>query len=255
MRIPNYYAITSIVSFRIKDFIKEYNYTIISPLVNTLIFVIIFSTIDNYYSITMNNMSFLKFLIPGLILIAVVQTTFDYSSATLINMKQIGSFDDFLMAPITRMEIFFSFLISTVIIGLFIGLLNYFILSFFIGLHLLEIFFSLYYLIVVALIFSSLGCIIGFLAYKWDTQSTISNFLITPINLLSGTFFSISAVPDSLKFLFIYNPYYYVVSNFRLAFYNNFEYDNYANIFIFIFVLLFITFSGYIFYSGLKVIK
>ena len=61
MRVSNYYAITIIVNFRIKDFIKEYNYTIISPIVNTLLFVIIFSAIDNYYSITMNNMSFLKF--------------------------------------------------------------------------------------------------------------------------------------------------------------------------------------------------
>ena len=255
MRISNYYAISAIIHFRIKDFIKEYNYTIISPLVNTLIFVIIFSAIDSYYSITMNNMSFLKFLIPGLILIAVVQTSFDYTSTTLINMKQIGSFDDFLMAPINRVEIYFSFIISSVIIGLFIGLLNYFLLSLFIGFHLLEIFFFLYYLILVTLIFSSLGCLIGFITYKWDTQSTISNFFITPINLLSGTFFSISVVPESLKFLFIYNPYYYVVSNFRSSFYNSFEYDPFTNVFIFIFVVLFVFSSGYIFYYGFKVIK
>ena len=255
MRIFNFYAINTIIYFRIKDFIKEYNYTIISPLVNTLLFVIIFSAIDNYYSITMNNMTFLKFLIPGLILITVVQTSFDYTSTTLINMKQIGSFDDFLMAPITRMEIFTSFMISSVIIGLFIGFLNYFILLFFIGLHFLDIFFFLYYLIIVTLIFSAFGCTVGFLAYKWDTQSTISSFLITPINLLSGTFFSVSVVPESFKFLFTYNPYYYVVTNFRSVFYNNFEYDIFANTFIFIFVLLILICSGYIFYSGTKVIK
>ena len=128
MPIGSFYSVNTIIFFRVKDFIKEYNYTIISPLVNTLIFVIIFSTIDSYYSIFMDNMSFFEFLIPGLILITVVQTSFDYSSATLIHMKQIGNFDDFLMAPISRLEIFLSFLISTVIVGLFIGLLNYFIL-------------------------------------------------------------------------------------------------------------------------------
>jgi len=255
MRVSNYYAITIIVNFRIKDFIKEYNYTIISPIVNTLLFVIIFSAIDNYYSITMNNMSFLKFLIPGLILMTVVQTSYDFSSTALINMKQIGSFEDFLMAPINRVEIFISFIISSLIIGIFVGLLNYIILSFFIGFHQLEIFFFLYYLIVVALVFASLGCVIGFLTYKWDTQSTISNFLITPINLLSGTFFSISVVPESFKFLFIYNPYYHVVSNFRETFYNNFEYDKFTNTYIFIFVISILFFSGFIFNSGFKVIK
>ena len=94
-----------------------------------------------------------------------------------------------------------------------------------------------------------------FLAYTWDTQSTVSNFFVTPINLLSGTFFSINVLPDSLKFLFIYNPYYYVVNNFRSAFYNKFEFDLYIDLSIFFFVLITLIVTAYIFFKGYKVIK
>ena len=109
--------------------------------------------------------------------------------------------------------------------------------------------------ILVALIFSSLGCFIGFITYKWDTQSTISNFFITPINLLSGTFFSVNAVPESFKFLFIYNPYYYNVNNFRSTFYNKFEFNLFINVSVFCFVLISLIFTAYIFFKGFKVIR
>ena len=255
MRNFSYYAIITIIKFRIREYFSEYQYTIIAPLINTILFVIIFSTIDSYYALKMNDQSFIEFLIPGLILMTVVQESYDNSSATLVNMKQIGSFDDYLTAPISRIEIFLSFLISSIIIGIFLAIVNYIVLSLFINFESIDIIYFLYYLIVAIVFFSSLGCLIGFLAYTWDTQSTISNFFVTPINLLSGTFFSINVLPDSLKFLFIYNPYYYIVNNFRLSFYNKFEFELYINILVFFFVLISLIFTAYIFFKGFKVIK
>jgi len=251
----SFYAIITIIKFRIKEYFSEYHYSIISPLINTILFVIIFSTIDNYYSLKMNEQSFIEFLIPGLILMTVVQESYDNSSVTLVNMKQIGSFNDFLTAPISRIEIFLSFVISSIIIGVFLGFINYLVLSLFINLEIIQIKYFLYYLTIAIIFFSSLGCLIGFLSYTWDTQSTISNFFVTPINLLSGTFFSINVLPDSLKFLFVYNPYYYIVNNFRSSFYNRFEFDFYINISVFCFVLISLFFTAFIFFKGFKVIK
>ena len=249
------YAIITIIQFRIKEYFIEYHYSIIAPLINTILFVIIFSTIDSYYALKMNEQSFIEFLIPGLILMTVVQESYDNSSATIVNMKQIGSFNDFLTAPISRIEIFLSFLISSIIIGIFLGIINYLILSLFINFETIEIKYFLYYLTIAIIFFASLGCLIGFLSYTWDTQSTISNFFVTPINLLSGTFFTINVLPDSLKFLFIYNPYYYIVNNFRSSFYNRFEFDFYINILVFCFVLISLFFTAFIFFKGFKVIK
>ena len=251
----SFYAIITIIKFRIKEYFSEYHYSIIAPLINTILFVIIFSTIDNYYALKMNDRSFIEFLVPGLILMTVVQESYDNSSVTLINMKQIGSLDDYLMAPITRIEIFLSFLISSIIIGVFLAVVNYIVLSLFINFETIDIIFFIYYLLVAIIFFSSLGCLIGFLSYTWDTQSTVSNFIVTPISLLSGTFFSINVLPDSLKFLFTYNPYYYVVNNFRSSFHNKFEFDLYIDLVIFFFVLIILIVTACIFFKGYKVIK
>ena len=78
----------------------------------------------------------------------------------------------------------------------------------------------------------------GFLAYRWDTISTVSNFFVSPINFLSGTFFSINALPENIKYILLYNPYYYLISYFRNSFYIDAKVDYYVNTIIFIFVFL-----------------
>ena len=181
-------------------------YPILAPLTSNILFVIIFSTIDRYYSLSNEGLSFMQFLIPGLIIMVVAQESFDNTSVSIVNSKQIGSFDDFLMAPLSRVEIFIAYLISQIFIGLFLGIINFIILSFFISYNFFSLISFVYYLVLVIIFFSSLGSLIGFLAYRWDTISTVSNFFVSPINFLSGTFFSISALPDEFKYILLYNP-------------------------------------------------
>ena len=116
----NFFAIFTIVKFRIREFLYEYNYSILAPLISNLLFVIIFSTIDRFYSLSDKGMSFIDFLVPGLIIMIVAQESFDNPSVSIINSKQIGSFDDFLLAPLSRLEIFVSYILSQIIIGLII---------------------------------------------------------------------------------------------------------------------------------------
>ena len=242
----SYFAIFTIVKFRLREFFFEYHYSVLSPIINNLLFVFIFSTIDRYYSLSENGVSFIEFLIPGLIIMSVAQESYDNPSASLINSKQIGSFNDFLMAPISRVEIYISYLVSQIIIGIFLGTINFIILS---------IFMFLYYLILVIIFFSSLGCIVGFLAFNWDTQSSFSTFFIIPLNFLSGTFFSINALSDSYKIIFLYNPYYYIVSSFRNSFYYDFQFRLFQNTIIFIFVFFVFLLAVFVFYKGYKLIK
>ena len=136
----NFFAIFTIVKFRIKEFTNEYHYSILAPLTSNLLFVIIFSTIDRFYSLSNDNISFIEFLIPGLIIMVVAQESFDNPSVSMINSKQIGSFDDFLVAPLSRVEIFVAYLISQIFIGLFIAIINFLILSYFISYNYFSIF-------------------------------------------------------------------------------------------------------------------
>ena len=251
----NFFAIFTIVKFRIREFLYEYNYSILAPLISNLLFVIIFSIIDRYYSLSFGTITFIDFLVPGLIVMTVAQESFDNPSVSIINSKQIGSFDDFLLAPLSRVEIFIAYIISQIVIGVILGLINFAILSYFISFNYFSIFSFVYFLTLVIIFFTSIGSVVGFLAYRWDTQSTVSNFLISPINFLSGTFFTINSLPENLQVILLYNPYYYIISFFRDSFYIKTEMNLYLNFIIIVFISVIFFISGYIFYRGYNVIK
>ena len=251
----NFFAIFTIVKFRIREFLYEYNYSILAPLISNLLFVIIFSTIDRFYLLSFESITYIDYLVPGLIVMTVAKESFDNPAVSIINSKQIGSFDDFILAPLSRIEIFVAYILSQIFIGLILGSINFIILSYFISINYFSLMSFVYYLTIVVILFASIGCAVGFLAYRWDTQSTVSNFIISPINFLSGTFFSINALSENFKVILIYNPFYYIISFFRESFYIKGDIDFFLNSLIVIFVLFILFISGYIFYRGYNVIK
>ncbi len=251
----NFRAIYSIIAFRLKEFFLEYQYSLLAPVTTNILFILVFLTIENYYSLSIDSKSFVQFIAPGLIIMIVAQESYDHPSVTLVNMKQIGSFDDWLIAPISRIEILISLLISSIIMGFIIAILNIFIFSFFINIAVSNYLFLSYYLIIVIIFFSCLGCVVGVLFNTWDTQSTFSNFFVTPLNFLSGTFFSIGHLSENFKFILYYNPYYYVVSFFRNCFNNEYNFLLLQNLYIFIFVLFSFFITAFIYHRGYKVIQ
>tara|TARA_B100000674_G_scaffold489560_1_gene503748 strand:+ start:634 stop:1395 length:762 start_codon:yes stop_codon:yes gene_type:complete len=251
----NYNAIFSIVAFRFKDFFSEYQYSILAPITTNILFLIVFVTIEGKYSLSIENISFVKFIAPGLIIMIVAQESYDNTSVSLINMKQIGSFNDWLIAPISRIEILISFILSSILIGFTIALINVIIFAYIINIEIINYIYFIYYLLIVILFFSCLGCLVGVISSTWDTQSSFSNFFVTPLNFLSGTFFSIEYLADNLKFLLYYNPYYYLVSSFRNCFNDQFNFNLLQNMYTLFFTLLCFVFTAYVYIRGIKIIK
>ena len=249
----SYYAIKTIFFQKIREFFSEFQYTIISPLVSTIIFVVILRTIRNYYSLDENG-NYLNFVVPGIIIMTVMQVSYQNISESLIFMKQIGSFNDYLMSPISRTEILLSMLTASIFVGIFTGLSNIIVLTFFVKFHSFNFFFIIYYLFLTSLIFSSIGSIIGFLFFTWDIQSSVSNFIIVPISFLSGTFFSIHAIDPKWMFLFKINPFYYLVNKFRLSFYDEYYINIKEESFLFFFSLIFLIISIFIYKKGYRTI-
>tara|TARA_A100000164_G_scaffold362051_1_gene377544 strand:+ start:201 stop:962 length:762 start_codon:yes stop_codon:yes gene_type:complete len=251
----NFSAIYSIIAFRIKEFLQEYHYSLLAPLTTNLLFILVFLTVENYYSLSIDSGSFVEFIAPGLIIMIVAQESYDNSSATLIHMKQIGSLDDWLMAPLYRVEILISLISTSLIIGIILALFNFIIFTFFIDIQIYNFFYFFYYLFLVIIFFSCLGCFVGLIFNSWDTQSTFSSFFVSPINFLSGTFFSINYLPENFKTILLYNPYYYVVKFFRSSFKEEFYFNIYENLFVLIFIITSLTITAFIFFKGFKVIK
>ena len=249
----SYYAMKTISFQKIKEFFSEFQYTIIAPLVSTIIFVIILSTISNYYSLNEEE-NYLNFVVPGIVIMVVMQVTYQNISESLIFMKQIGSFNDYLMSPISRIEILFSLLTASIFIGIFTGLVNIVVLTIFVKFYSFNFYIIIYYLFLTSLIFSSIGSIIGFLFFTWDIQSSVSNFIIVPISLLSGTFFSIHAINPKWIFLFKINPFYYLIKKFRESFYEDYGINISEELFLVFFSLFFLIISIFIYKKGCRTI-
>ena len=254
MSNTSYFAIKTIVFFEIKDYFKEFQFNILSPLISTFLFVLIFTTINKYYAFNVSENSYINFLIPGMIMVVIIQTSFNHLSEVLIRMKQNGSFNDYLVSPISRIEIFFSFLFSSIFVCLAVAFLNLFALSFFTHFESINYLLFVYYIILCAVIFSSIGALTGFLSFTWDVQSTVSNFFILPISFFSGTFFSINSIDKNLQLIFQYNPFYYLVKGFRNSFYNNIQINFYHEFYVLLIVFFTLSFTILIFRKGYKVI-
>ena len=137
----NLSAIYTIVASRLREFFHEYHYSLLAPLTTNLLFILVFLTVENYYSLSIDSGSFVEFIAPGLIIMIVAQESYDNSSATLIHMKQIGSLDDWLMAPIYRIEILISLVLTSIIIGIILALFNFIIFTFFIDIQIYNFFY------------------------------------------------------------------------------------------------------------------
>ena len=251
----NYLGIKTIIYYEIRDFLKEFQFNIIAPLVTTLLFVLVLSLINTHFVTASVENSYIQFLIPGIIMMVVIQTSYNHLSEVIINMKQIGSFNDYLMSPLSRIEIFFSFVTSSIVVSIIVGFTNLAVLFLFVDYNSLNFFKLFYYLFLTSVFFSSFGAIIGLISYTWDTHSSIYNFIIVPISFFSGTFFSIDSLDPKYDFIFLYNPFYYLVDNFRSVFFNEHYFNPLTDSFIFFYVIFFFLISLLIFHKGYRVVN
>jgi len=245
---------STLILMKLKIFIKEYPYTIIAPLISSLIFIIILKTISEFYNLKTSNTDYISFIVPGIIMMIVIQETFSNISETMIHMKQEGTFKDILMSPISRVEIAISYIIAILIIGIIIAIINLIVINIFFEIQLFSLWRFIFYLSLTSVFFGSLGAIIGFLTYTWDIQQSFFNFIIAPISLLSGTFFSVDLIDSSWKNIFLANPFYYLVLNTRKSFEIDQTYFLITDILLLILVFMIVCIALYIFKKGYRVI-
>ena len=255
MKKISFFAMRTLVLIKLKIFFKDYAYSIIAPIVSSLLFIIILKTISDYYQIEYNNIDYMNFIIPGIIAMIVIQETYSNISETIITMKQYGTFKDIIMSPISRIEIAISYLIVVSFIGILIACINLIIINFFLDIQYSNLFRFIYYLFLISVFFTSVGAIVGFISYTWDVQQGIFNFIIAPISLLSGTFFSIESIPDDFKNYFLMNPFYYLISNFKKSFNDNQIYNLNIDITIVILIFIIVYLNLFIFKKGIRVVE
>lgn len=208
----------SLVKREISRFSKVAIQTIFAPLISTGLYLIIFSYSFQNREVARYAIPYIDFIVPGLIMMSLIQNSFANTSSSLIGAKYNGIIIDFLLAPFSHIELTLGFMIGGMVRGILVGSVTYLVATFFYGGAVAHPFLALCFAILVSAIFSLFGIIAGLWAEKFDHVSIFSNFFITPLTFLSGVFYSVKGLPGIWSTVSLFNPVFYMVDAVRYSF-------------------------------------
>ena len=192
--------------------------TVISPLVTSLLFLLVLSLAIGNDRGEVLGFPFITFLAPGLIAMQVIQQAFSHSSSSIMIGKIQGNIVDILYAPLTSAEITLATNLAACTRSIMIALVSIIVFSFIVDLKFYNFFHIFIFTFLGAFILSSIGIIIGLWADKFDHMASATNFIIVPLSFLSGTFYSIERLPETLQKISSMNPFFYIIDGFRYGF-------------------------------------
>jgi ABC-2 type transport system permease protein len=198
-------------------FAKVWNQTLIAPVITTLLFLAVLTLALGGDAREIAGMPFAVFIAPGLIMMAVVQNAFANSSSSLMLAKIQGVIIDLLMPPLKGWEVTLGMVAGGVTRGVVVGVTVACAIYIFVPFTLHSMPLALFYVVASSIMLALLGMLGGIYAQGFDGLSAYTNYLITPLSFLSGTFYSIHHLPNFWYQISHINPFFYMIDGFRYA--------------------------------------
>jgi ABC-2 type transport system permease protein len=199
-------------------FLNVWIQTIFSPLVSSLLFLMVLSLAIGNDRGEVLGVTFINFLAPGLIAMQVIQQSFSHSSSSFMIGKIQGNIVDVLYAPLSASEVTLAITLAAVTRSFIIASISIIIFYFIVDLQIKNYYLLIIYTFLSSFILGALGIIVGLWAEKFDHMATATNFVIVPLSFLSGTFYSIDKLPYFLQAISKANPFFYMIDGFRYSF-------------------------------------
>lgn len=211
----NWGGFSTLLAKEIRRFARVGTQTIVTPMVTTLLYLLVFvQVLEGRYS-PAEGFSYAQFLVPGLMMMAVIQNAFANSSSSLLQAKMNGSVTFMLIAPLSALEIMLAFVTAAVVRGLAVGVGLWLVAGFVVGWDVLHPFWALGFLLSTGAALGVLGLIGAIIAEKFDHMSAFQNFVILPLTFLSGVFWSVQSLPPHWQTVSALNPLLYMIDGFR----------------------------------------
>tara|TARA_B100001989_G_scaffold243716_1_gene211707 strand:- start:395 stop:1207 length:813 start_codon:yes stop_codon:yes gene_type:complete len=252
--IVNWVGTYSLFKKEVLRFLTVSGQTLFGPILTSILFLTVISLAIGDQRTDVLGVPYVKFLASGLIMMQVIQQSFAHSSSSLMMGKMMGTITDVVHSPLSSSEVVFAITIASAVRGLLIASVSTIIFILFIDLSVQNIFMWFIYLFLGGLIMGSLGIIVGLYADKFDQMSTITNFIIVPLSFLSGTFYSIDKLPEFLRVISNFNPFFHMIDGFRYSFIGQLDGSVVFGISILIFLSLIVTYFAYfLVHKGYKI--
>lgn len=218
MTDANWIGLWTLYSREVRRFGKVYTQTVIAPVVTTLLFLAVFALALGQGRPDVHGVPFMEFLAPGLIMMAILQNAFANTSSSIVIAKVQGNIVDTLMPPLSAHELTFGIALGGATRGVVVGAAVAAAMAFFVPLHLHHLGYIVFHAAAAALMLSLLGCIGGIWSDKFDHIAAVTNFVVTPLSFLSGTFYSLERLPPLFQTVAHLNPFFYAIDGFRYGF-------------------------------------
>ena len=193
--------------------------TVAAPVLMALLYLVVFAYALGDRVSAFAGVSYAQFLVPGLVMMSVLQNAFANSSSSLIQSKISGNLVFMLLPPISYLEFFGAYVLAAMVRGLAVGAGVLAVTVWFVDLHVAAPLWVLAFALVCSAILGALGLMAGIWAEKFDQIAAFQNFVILPLTFLSGVFYSIRSLPAFWQSMSHLNPFFYMIDGFRYGFF------------------------------------
>lgn len=192
--------------------------TVAAPVLTAVLYLLIFGHVLEGH-VMVHGLHYTAFLVPGLVMMQVLQNAFANSSSSLIQAKITGSIVFVLLPPIPYGAFFVAYVLASVARGLMVGVGVLLVTAWFADLRLVAPLWVLLFALMGGALLGALGMIAGIWVEKFDQLAAFQNFLIMPLTMLSGVFYSVHSLPEFWQRVSHYNPVFYMIDGFRYGFF------------------------------------
>lgn len=200
-------------------FYKVILQTVAAPIITALLYLLIFSHVLSGHVQVYPGVHYTAFLIPGLVMMSVLQNAFSNSSSSLIQSKITGNIVFVLLPPISYMEFFLAYVAAAIVRGMVVGAGVFLVALFFAEVPLQNVAWVIAFAFFGSALLGIMGLIAGIWADKFDQLAGFQNFVIVPLTFLSGVFYSIHSLPPFWQTVSHGNPFFYIIDGFRYGFF------------------------------------
>ena len=214
----NWLGLHTLARREIMRFMNVWQQTIFAPLMTSALFVVVFALALGQNRGEVMGLPYLAFLGPGILMMTVIQNAFANTSSSIISAKMQGNIVDTLMPPLSAGEILAGYLAGALVRALIVAGAIGLGMALVIGQGIAHPAWALAFVVLGALLMGGLGLLGGIVAQKFDHMAAITNFIVTPLSFLSGTFYSVQALPEPVRPLAHWNPIFYLIDGARYGF-------------------------------------
>lgn len=193
--------------------------TVAAPVLTAVLYLLIFGHVLEAHVEAFPGVSYTAFLIPGLVMMSVLQNAFANSSSSLIQSKIMGNLIFILLPPFSHWQLFGAYVAASIVRGLVVGLGVFAITVWFAPIAFREPIWALAFALIGSAMMGALGVIAGIWSDKFDQLAVFQNFIVMPATFLSGVFYSVHGLPPFWRTVSHFNPFFYMIDGFRFGFF------------------------------------